>query len=66
MLKLSVTSKLDGIKSFETVCHSKINHASTLHNEAVRRWLRCSGIHLEAPAVTTHNRQITSKRQATD
>ncbi len=27
-------------KSCETGGHSKIKHASTLHNEAVRRWLR--------------------------
>ena len=45
-------------KSLETVCHSKINHASTLHNEAVRRWLRVFGYssgslcrnHPQAPA----------------
>ena len=51
MLKLSETNKLDskGYPADETGCHSKINHAPTLHNEAVRRWFRVFGYSSGSP-----------------
>ena len=53
-MKLSVTNKLDGINYWslqarETVCHSQINRAATLHNAAVRRWLRVFGYSSGSP-----------------